>query len=87
MEAGTSGRTSALLKRPQGTDATKMTAFTSSPETFTIPATTIVTATVTHISTLPNDVAMDSAGIRLPEAQIVRFNERACRNVSLHLHA
>ena len=87
MEAKTSGRTSGLLIYLPGTGASEVAAFTSSPETFTIPATTIVTATVTHISTLPNDVAMDSTGIRLPEAQIDRFNERASGNVSLHLHA
>ena len=87
MEAKTSGRTSGLLICLPGTSASEVAAFTSSPETFTIPATTIVTAMVTHISTLPNDVAMDSAGTRLPEAQIGKSNEHASRNVSLHLHA
>jgi hypothetical protein len=62
-------------------------AFTSSPETFTIPVSTDVTAPDTNSGALPHSVAMVVAGFRMPEAQIGRFNEHASRNVSLHLHA
>jgi hypothetical protein len=85
VEAKTSGRTSGLLICLPGAGASEVAAFTSSPETFTIPVFTDVTAPDANSGALPHSVAMVVAGFRLPEAQIGRFNEHASGNVSLHL--
>jgi hypothetical protein len=70
VEAKTSGRTSGLLIYLPGTGASEVAAFTSSPETFTIPASTDVTAPDTNSGALPHNVTMVVPGFRLPEVQI-----------------